>query len=81
MDITGTRLMSIISSQHTDTIMSIHGVTGLIAIILMLIHAVWATVVIVQGNERAKYTFHRFSIIVWFIWLIPFIIGMLMGMR
>ena len=81
MDITGTGLMSMISSQNVNTLMSIHGFTGSIAILLMLIHAVWATVVIIQGNEKAKYTFHRFSIIVWFIWLIPFVIGMMMGMR
>ena len=81
MDITGTGLMSMISSQNVNTLMSIHGFTGSIAILLMLIHAVWATVVIIQGNEKAKYTFHRFSIIVWFIWLIPFVIGMIMGMR
>ena len=81
MDITGTRLMSMISSQNANTVMSIHGITGLVAIVLMLIHAVWATIVIVQGNESARHTFHRFSIIVWIIWLIPFIIGMLMGMK
>ena len=29
----------------------------------------------------ALHTFHRFSIVVWGIWLIPFVIGMIMGMK
>jgi len=51
----------------------IHGLTGLLAIILMLIHAVWATTVIVKKDERLIANFHRFSITVWLIWLIPYL--------
>ena len=51
-----------------------------VAIILMMIHAVWATVVLVRRDERAMHTFHRFSVVVWVIWLVPFVIGMMMGM-
>lgn len=50
----------------------IHGISGLLAIILMLIHAVWATVVLIQQNEKALVNFHKFSVIVWLIWLIPY---------
>ena len=50
----------------------IHGVSGLIAITLMLVHAVWALVVLLQKNENAIRNFHRFSIAVWGIWLIPY---------
>ena len=32
-------------------------------------------------NDRAKKTFHKFSIIVWSIWLIPYIIGIYIGMN
>ena len=53
----------------------------MIAIILMMIHAVWATVVLVRKDDKAIYTFHRFSILVWVIWLIPFVLGMMMGMK
>ena len=31
----------------------VHGITGLIAIILMLIHALWALVVLLRKNENA----------------------------
>ena len=50
----------------------IHGISGLIAIVLMLIHAVWALVVLIQKDEKAITNFHKFSVIVWVIWLIPY---------
>jgi uncharacterized repeat protein (TIGR03987 family) len=50
----------------------VHGLTGLLAIVLMLIHAVWATVVLVRKDERWINNFHKFSVIVWLIWLIPY---------
>lgn len=50
----------------------IHGISGLIAIVLMLIHAVWALVVLIRKDEKAITNFHKFSVIVWLIWLIPY---------
>jgi len=50
----------------------IHGLSGLIAIILMFIHAAWATVVLIRKNENAIQNFHKFSVLVWVIWLIPY---------
>jgi uncharacterized repeat protein (TIGR03987 family) len=50
----------------------VHGITGVIAILLMLVHAIWATVVLVRRDERLIHTFHRFSIVVWLVWLIPY---------
>jgi len=50
----------------------VHGLSGLIAIVLMFIHAVWAAVVLVRKNEKAIINFHKFSVIVWLIWLIPY---------
>jgi len=49
-----------------------HGITGVIAIALMLLHAVWATVVLVRKDERWITNFHKFSVVVWLIWLIPY---------
>jgi uncharacterized repeat protein (TIGR03987 family) len=43
----------------------IHGISGLIAIILMFIHAVWALVVLLKKNEKM-------SLFVWVVWLIPY---------
>jgi uncharacterized repeat protein (TIGR03987 family) len=50
----------------------IHGLTGLTAIILMFIHAGWALTVLVRKDEKAILNFHKFSIVVWIIWLIPY---------
>jgi uncharacterized repeat protein (TIGR03987 family) len=58
----------------------IHGVTGVIAILLMLVHAVWATLVLLQKDEKAILNFHKFSLLVWLIWLIPYFSPMLLGM-
>jgi uncharacterized repeat protein (TIGR03987 family) len=59
----------------------IHSVTGLAAILLMLIHAVWATAVLVLKNEKAITNFHHFSVFVWVIWLVPYFTGFFASMR
>ncbi|WP_300257701.1 HsmA family protein [Clostridium sp.] len=84
-DTLGTYTMSRIVASGTDkaitpTDLLIHQSTGMLAIILMLIHAVWATVVLNKGSEKSKAIFHKFSLVVWFIWLIPYFIGMYIGM-
>jgi len=50
----------------------LHGLTGLLAIVLMFIHAVWATIVLIKKNEKLIVNFHKFSVVVWAIWLIPY---------
>ncbi len=55
----------------------IHGISGLLAIVLMLIHAVWALIVLIRKDEKAITSFHKFSILVWVIWLIPYFSPML----
>ncbi len=50
----------------------VHGITGVIAILLMLVHASWASIVLWRHDERLIRTFHRFSVVVWLIWLIPY---------
>lgn len=77
-DTLGTTLMSIMVSGSFK--LSFHAITGLLAIILMLFHAVWATIVIIKNNEKMKASFHKLSIVVWAIWLIPFISGAIFGM-
>ena len=59
----------------------IHSVTGLVAILLMLVHAVWATTVLVLRNEKAINNFHYFSVFVWAVWLIPYFTGFFASMR
>lgn len=77
-DTTGTTLMGSLSSGGFR--FNFHSVTGILAIVLMLFHAAWATVVLVRSQETMKKNFHKLSIVVWCIWLIPFISGMLFAM-
>lgn len=61
-------------------VFDVHGVTGLIAILLMLVHAVWATLVLLRKDQKWIYSFHRFSVVVWAIWLIPYFSPMFFAM-
>ena len=75
---TGTFLMSRIadtSDGSSSTFNTIMIWTGGLAIALMAIHFVWACIVLVRNRESEKASFHRFSIIVWSIWLIPYFTG------
>ena len=58
----------------------IHGITGAIAILLMFIHAAWAFVVLKKKDEKAIHNFHKFSVAVWVIWLIPYLSLMFFAM-
>ena len=79
-DAIGTGLMEHIA-QLTHLHDTAHTVTGIIAICLMLIHAIWAIWTYFKGSLKAKQAISiRFSIVVWFIWLIPYCIGIYMGM-
>ncbi len=78
-DVSGTYAMSLISDRPFN-LLELHTLTGQIAIWLMLAHAVWASFVIKTGSEKARIGFHNYSLVVWLIWLVPYIGGMLMGM-
>lgn len=77
-DILGTTLMSKLANGGIQ--FNFHGLTGLFSIILMLLNVVWATIILIKNDEKNKVTFHKFSIIVWMIWLVPFISGVILGM-
>jgi uncharacterized repeat protein (TIGR03987 family) len=79
-DVAGTFFMHRLAGGVID-LRDPHTLTGQIALWLMLAHAIWATVVIQRNIERMKVRFHRYSLVVWFIWLIPYFGGMFMGMN
>jgi uncharacterized repeat protein (TIGR03987 family) len=68
-DTWGTGLMMEMAGGLT---FDLHGLTGMLAIALMAIHAVWATIVLIRKNEKLIVSFHKFSVVVWVIWLIPY---------
>jgi len=77
-DLSGTLAMELIHPGFDWA--SSHTITGQIALWLMLIHAVWATRVVRTGTEAARVRFHRLSLVVWTIWLVPYVGGMFLGM-
>ncbi len=78
-DVSGTFGMHLMSGVIFD-ITDPHVVTGQLALWLMLVHAIWATIAVKRGNEITLRKFHRYSILVWLIWLIPYVGGIFMGM-
>lgn len=76
-DTTGTTLMSKIAGE--GFVLNFHGITGILAILLMLVHAIWASIVLAGNNQERKRNFHKFSLLVWIIWLIPFTTGAIFG--
>jgi uncharacterized repeat protein (TIGR03987 family) len=79
-DVSGTWAMHLIAKGPFD-LSKPHTLTGQIAIWLMFLHAIWATYVVRKGSEKMLSRFHRFSIFVWLIWLIPYIGGIFLGMN
>lgn len=78
-DSTGTAIMSSVAQSSGGSISLLHPVTGGLAIALMLFHATWATYVLLRGNSKQRHNFHRLSICVWLIWLVPYCTGVLVG--
>lgn len=76
-DTLGTGLMLEMAGGMT---FDVHGLTGLLAIVLMLVHAIWATIVLVRKDERWINNFHKFSVVVWLIWLVPYLSPMIIGL-
>ena len=79
-DVSGTLAMHQISDKPFD-LLATHTITGQIALWLMLAHAIWATRVVKSGSEKQLTGFHKYSIIVWLIWLVPYFGGLYIGMK
>lgn len=77
LDTLGTTIMNKIAVGGFN--LNFHGITGLLAIVLMLFHALWATIVLIKNDKEAKVNFHKLSVLVWLIWLVPFISGAIFG--
>jgi uncharacterized repeat protein (TIGR03987 family) len=75
-DTTGTTLMSKIAGGFE---FNIHGVLGVAAIVLMLIHAGWATIAITFKQEGVLKNFHTFSTHVWGLWMLSLVSGFVLA--
>lgn len=78
-DTTGTLTMEAIArSQDISAVttgFNLHSLTGLAAILLMFVHAIWAAWVLYKKDSNVNKTFHKFSLFVWLVWLVPFLSG------
>ncbi len=78
-DTTGTLTMEAIAKSQQISMatagFNLHSFTGLAAILLMMVHALWALWVLKKKDLSKNKTFHKFSLVVWCIWLIPFLSG------
>ena len=80
-DATGTFLMTRIAGGRRDagvaagSLDTLMAVSGTAALLLMAVHLAWAIVVLIRNRPNELRTFHRFSLVVWIIWLIPYVAG------
>jgi uncharacterized repeat protein (TIGR03987 family) len=74
-DTFGTTLMSQIAGGWK---WDVHGVIGLTAVALMLIHSIWATAALVFKQESVLRSFRKFSVHVWALWMAAFISGIVL---
>jgi len=86
-DASGTTVMAVTAVSgaptHVDRNPLLEGVmatTGTLAIALMALHLGWAIVTMIRNNEATRRRFHQFSLVVWSIWLVPYVTGMLAAM-
>jgi uncharacterized repeat protein (TIGR03987 family) len=78
-DTIGTSAMGMIGGSLIK--FNFHGLSGLTAVLLMLFHASWATMVLFRKDEKRIIVFHRFSVVVWIIWMIPMVGGIFLGAK
>jgi uncharacterized repeat protein (TIGR03987 family) len=78
-DVSGTYAMHLMADGPFD-LRDSHTLTGQLALWLMLAHALWASKVVKTGNDEARTGFHRYSLFVWLVWLVPYFGGMYLGM-
>lgn len=81
-DIAGTAVMSQIAAAGGGATEGVAGlltqimsITGALALIVMAVHFTWAVVVLVRNRSRERAVFHKFSLGVWILWLIPYFTG------
>ncbi len=66
LDILGTIFMVIVSGGYK---FDSHGITGLAALVCMIVNAIGATIVLKKNNETQIRRYPFISLIIWLIWL------------
>ena len=63
-DSVGTEMMRLLAGGQFD--ISLHSMTGAAALLVMAMHALWATIVLLRHKKWELEHFHCLSLIVWF---------------
>ena len=86
-DTSGTLLMSAIAKsdgpsglEGSPILAQLMAVSGVVALVLMGLHLAWAVVVMIRNKPAEKASFHKFSLVVWAIWLVPYFTGAIAAM-
>jgi len=81
-DASGTYFMSQLSGSGTaestglaSVLTTIMVITGALALVLMALHLIWAVIVLLRKRDAELKRFHKLSLIVWAIWLVPYFAG------
>ncbi len=82
-DVTGTILMYGIAARQGApgagggaVLTQIMAATGTVALALMAVHVVWAVVTLMRARPHELGRFHRWSVLVWAVWLVPYLTGL-----
>ncbi len=70
-DVSGTCAMHLVATGPFD-LTEPHTLTGQIALWLKLFHAVRSSKVVIESNSTLRESFHKFSLFIRIIWLIPY---------
>lgn len=57
-----------------------HAIMGFISLGLMMLHLVWAVLVLRKGDETTLEAFHKLSLFVWSVWMFSYLSGFALGM-
>ena len=86
-DTSGTMLMSAIATsdgpsglEGSPILAQLMAISGVVALVLMGLHLAWAVVVMIRNKPAEKASFHKFSLVVWAIWLVPYFTGAIAAM-
>jgi uncharacterized repeat protein (TIGR03987 family) len=58
-----------------------HALFGFAALILMVLHFIWALMVRVNNSQKMATLFHKFGLFVWSVWMISYITGFTLGIN
>ena len=68
-------------SLDSERINKLHTLSGTLAIIIMLIFSLYSTFIFVNHIEKQKLALYKFSLWAWLLWLIPYTLGIYIGMK